>query len=118
MTPAFAGPPPFPLCCACLVNGLPPAPGPAFFCEEILSSEGPVNQFEAQCNAVGGGTTCVRKQDGTDCKAQFAGDEIICHRPSAPAPVLGASVLTGLALALAGLGAWAVRNRSTTRHPC
>jgi hypothetical protein len=45
MTPtlAFAGPPPFPLCCACLVSTGPPAPGPAFFCDEILSTEQAVN---------------------------------------------------------------------------
>src|SRR5262245_44696077 len=116
MTPAFAGEPPFELCCACLVEPRPPAPIPAFFCEEILSTEQNVNRFVGECSAAGGGPICVRKGDA-DCRAQFADDEIICPSQAAGAPVLDTSVLAGLALALAGLGAWAVRNRSGGRHP-
>ena len=113
MTPAFAGPGNFPQCCACRI-GDAESPGPAFFCGQALNNND-VMSFVNRCSDVDGHPTCL-VSGGADCSAFFAELGTSCG-PFAPAPLLGPSVLASLALGLAGLGAWAVRKRSATRHP-
>src|SRR5262245_47338767 len=111
-TSAFAGPGDFPQCCACRIVQW--ESGPAYVFVQALNNDD-LMSFGNQCSDVQGHPTCL-VSGNPDCSAFYAELGTTCG-PVAPVPLLGPSVLAGLALALAGLGAWAVRNRSATRHP-
>lgn len=104
-------------CCACLPSPGAQASGPlsrpALFCG-LVTSEPEQIAFAGRCYDADGGTLCVAEtamaaqQDHLNCPALLAEEGIIC--PSAKAvPAAGQPLLLGLALLLAGAGAWAAR---------
>lgn len=110
---------PFLECCACQAEGPPSIP--ALFCAEVLSEEEELS-FENRCSDVSGNTTCVPivpgaqslVEDDVNCSVLLSIQGINCPgSASAPVPLLGPGVLVGLAVALAGLGAWVVRRRGS-----
>jgi hypothetical protein len=109
-------------CCACRPVGPPFLP--ALFCAEA-PTEADSLEFENQCSDLSGTTTCVKIVPGAQSEGGADGDNVDCTAVlrnvagvtcpgpnAAPAPVLGTGLLAGLALALAGLGAWTMRRRS------
>jgi hypothetical protein len=121
-TPASGGAPVNRQCCACLVDGPPNLP--ALFCSDLITELSERIEFENQCSDVSGITSCLEivpssqsltSEDDVNCAALLGNlpeGGIVCPGSgSAPVPVLGTAMLAGLAIALAGLGAWMVRRR-------
>jgi len=105
-------------CCACAqgnfshTDGL--QPDPAFFCVESQAGRTPA--LEARCEQISdqANLICVKNIPGPSCREQLLLDENI-RCPASGAPAAAPLGLAALATVLAGLGAFALRRRSSRR---